>query len=223
MRNLLFRFPRRNFNLMGGAKAELPKLDYGYSDLEPVLSTEILTLHHSKHHQTYVDEFNKFSDELKTAQSNNDIEKMVVLTQKIKFHGGSHINHSQYWKNLAPVKNGGGVLPDSSTPLMQQIIHQWGSMDNLISEFKEKFLALQGSGWGNLVKCNKTGDISYVETKDQDPAILNSGKTPLLTIDSWEHAWYPLYKNEKKRYINEIWKIVNWKDVESRYGKNPKH
>jgi Fe-Mn family superoxide dismutase len=83
----------------------LPKLDYGYGDLEPVLSKENLELHHSKHHQRYVDNYNKLIDTLEQAQQKGDVEKVVELTPKLKFNGGSHICHSLYWKMLAPVKS----------------------------------------------------------------------------------------------------------------------
>lgn len=222
MRNFLYRIPRRTF-IIGQHKAELPKLDYDYTDLEPVLPEVIVRIHHTKHHQTYIDNYNKQLGELNTAISNNDLEKIVSLTKDIKFNGGSHINHSLYWKNLAPVKNGGGQIPGKDSALVQHINHVWGSTDNFISDFIDKLLKIQGSGWGNLTYCKKTKALSYLETKDQDPVCLIPDRVPILTVDAWEHAWYPKYLNDKKKYYTEIWKIINWKDLEQRYNNVVKH
>lgn len=107
MRTYLFnKIPRKNFcKFLNGTKAELPKLDYQYADLEPVLSAQLVELHYTKHHKAYVDNYNKFIVELETATKNGQLDKIVQLTKDIKFNGGSHINHSIYWKNLAPVKS----------------------------------------------------------------------------------------------------------------------
>jgi Fe-Mn family superoxide dismutase len=106
---------------------------------------------------------------------------------------------------------------------MQQILKQWGSPDNLMSEFTDKLMKIQGSGYGNLAYCAKSKTLEYIETKDQDPVIMVPGKIPILGIDAWEHSWYLKYKNEKKKYCTEIWKIVNWKDLEQRFGAAIKH
>ncbi len=105
MRNILYKIPKKHFNYIIGNKAELPKLEYEYSDLEPVLSAQLVELHYSKHHKAYVDNYNKFIVDFQEAQKRGDLEKIVALTKDLKFNGGSHINHSIYWKNLAPVKS----------------------------------------------------------------------------------------------------------------------
>lgn len=105
MKNFLSKVPRKNFCFLAGKKAELPKLDYEFSDLEPVLSRQLIELHYTKHHKTYVDNYNKFIVEFNEAHDKGNLEKIVALTKDLKFNGGSHINHSIYWKNLAPVKS----------------------------------------------------------------------------------------------------------------------
>jgi Fe-Mn family superoxide dismutase len=105
MKNLFLRSTRRNFSFVIGKKAELPKLDYEYTDLEPVLSSQLVELHYSKHHKAYVDNYNKFIVDFEEATKNGELDKIVSLTKDLKFNGGSHINHSIYWKNLAPVKS----------------------------------------------------------------------------------------------------------------------
>ena len=201
---------------MTDGKVTLPKLDYGYADLEPVLSEQLLTLHHTKHHQNYVDTYNKLLDEFTEAKNKNDVYKIVSLTPGLKFNLGSHINHSIYWKNLCPIKNGGGKVPENSK-LVEKIKSQWGSVDKFIADFIDNIMKIQGSGWGNLAYNKTTKCLEYLETKDQDPVALKSNYVAILCIDGWEHAWYVKYLNVKKSYYTEIWKIVNWQDLEKRY------
>ena len=201
---------------MTDGKVTLPKLDYGYADLEPVLSEQLLTLHHTKHHQNYVDTYNKLLDEFTEAKNKNDVYKIVSLTPGLKFNLGSHINHSIYWKNLCPIKNGGGKVPENSK-LVEKIKSQWGSVDKFIADFIDNIMKIQGSGWGNLAYNKTTKCLEYLETKDQDPVALKSNYVAILCVDGWEHAWYVKYLNMKKTYYTEIWKIVNWEDLEKRY------
>jgi Fe-Mn family superoxide dismutase len=104
MKTFLFKNSQRFFSTKVH-QIELPKLDYDYADLEPVMSKENLELHHKKHHQTYIDNYNKLMKDLSTALENNDSHKVAAIAQDIKFNAGSHINHSIFWKNLAPVKS----------------------------------------------------------------------------------------------------------------------
>lgn len=198
------------------AKVTLPQLDYGYGDLDPVLPECLLKIHHTKHHQNYVDTYNKLLTEFEEAKANNNINKIVSLTPGLKFNLGSHINHSIYWKNLCPIKNGGGKIPDGSK-LVEKIKSQWGSVENFIADFNNQIMKIQGSGWGNLAYNKKSKILEYVETKDQDPVALHPDRVAILCIDAWEHAWYLKYLNVKKDYYTEIWKIINWLDLEKRY------
>jgi Fe-Mn family superoxide dismutase len=230
MKNLLWKIPRRNYAFKIGQKAELPKLNFEYSDLEPVLSAQLVELHYSKHHKAYIDNYNKLIVDFEEAHKKGELDKVVSLTKDLKFNGGSHINHSIYWSNLIAVKSnffiildGGGKIPDSESPLVKHITKQWGSVEKFIQSFSDQFMKIQGSGWANLVLCTETNTLEYVETKDQDPVYMYPKKIPILVIDAWEHAWYPKYLNEKKRYITEIWKIINWKDLEQRYNSTLKH
>jgi len=102
---------------------------------------------------------------------------------------------------------------------MKKVTESFGSVDNLIAEFSARSLKIQGSGWGWLVHCKKSNTLQFQATKDQDPVYLVSPSfNPLLTIDTWEHAWYAYYKNEKKKYMTNIWKVINWKEVERRFN-----
>ena len=149
-------------------------------------------------------------------KAKGDINKIVSLAPGIKFNLGSHINHSIYWKNLCPIKNGGGALPADSA-LVKKIEAQWGSFEKFKEDFINQIMKIQGSGWGNLAYNKTTKCLEYLETKDQDPVALKPNYVAILCIDGWEHAWYLQYMNVKKTYYNEIWKIINWKDLEQRY------
>mmetsp|Transcript_12236 Transcript_12236/g.10539 ORF Transcript_12236/g.10539 Transcript_12236/m.10539 type:complete len:147 (-) Transcript_12236:456-896(-) len=128
--------PKNNFSSFQPAK--LPDLEYDYGELEPVICHEIMQLHHSKHHNTYVTNFNKAVEEFLDAQSKGDTTKIAQLQGAIKFNGGGHINHSIFWTNLAPIKKGGGVLPGNDSKLTQQVLRDFGSYENLISELTKK-------------------------------------------------------------------------------------
>ena len=207
---------------METTKLTLPSLNYAYTELEPVLPENLLRLHHTKHHQNYIDTYNHLLEEFEEAKSKGDINKMVSLTPGIKFNLGSHINHSIYWKNLCPIKNGGGQIPESSK-LVEKIKSQWGSVEKFQADFNSQIMKIQGSGWGNLAFNTKSQTLEYVETKDQDPVALHPDRVPILCIDAWEHSWYLKYLNVKKDYYNEIWKIVDWRDLEKRFEEAIKH
>jgi len=133
--------PKRGFSNFTPAK--LPDLPYDYNALEPVISAEIMKLHHQKHHQTYVTNYNKAVEEFLDAQAKSDFTKATSLQGAIRFNGGGHINHSIFWTNLAPIKNGGGVLPEKGSKLYDQVIRDFGSFENLISEMSKKSVAVQ--------------------------------------------------------------------------------
>lgn len=203
----------RNFS----TKLSLPKLNYEYGDLEPILSKDLVEVHHSKHHQTYITNYNNLLPELESAVQAGDTEKIIRLGKGLKFNGGSHINHSIYWTNLAPIKQGGGEVPHKDSVLRQHIEKTWGSVEKFQDTFTNNLLSIQGSGWGWLVHDKTTNSLRYLELPNQDPVCENKDLTPLFTIDMWEHAYYITYKNAKANYVKELWKIVNWKNIEERY------
>ncbi|PQE29541.1 putative SOD2-superoxide dismutase (Mn) mitochondrial protein [Rutstroemia sp. NJR-2017a WRK4] len=193
-------------------KATLPDLPYDYGALEPSISGKIMELHHSKHHQTYVNSYNAAIEKVAAAEAKSDIGAAIALQPVINFHGGGHINHSLFWENLAPAKNGGGGEPSGA--LKTAIESSYGDFANFKSKFNAALAGVQGSGWGWLVKDTETGKVEIRTYANQDPVV---GKyTPLLGIDAWEHAYYLQYENRKAEYFSAIWDVINWKTVESR-------
>jgi superoxide dismutase, Fe-Mn family len=160
--------------------------------LEPSISKQIMELHHSKHHQTYITNLNKALSDLSAAVQANDIDKQIALQPAINFNGGGHINHSLFWQNLAPASSPEASQPRESAPtLIAEITQTWGSLDAFQKAFSAKLLAIQGSGWGWLVKVEGSGDkktLQIVTTKDQDP--VPSTFVPIFGVDMWEHAYY---------------------------------
>lgn len=191
---------------------KLPDLPWDFGELEPVLSTEVMTLHYTKHHQAYVTNGNIALDQLAEAQHNNDTAKILALQPALKFNCGGHINHTLFWKNLAAPSKGGGNLGDGELKTM--IDAQFGNLENLQDQMKAKTVGVQGSGWGWLGFDKAENKLVVTSTANQDPLQPTTGLVPLLGIDAWEHAYYLDYRNVRPDYVNEIWKIVNWADVE---------
>ncbi|GAA5855571.1 hypothetical protein JCM8547_007893 [Rhodosporidiobolus lusitaniae] len=203
---------RMSFNKI---PATLPQLPYAYNALEPSISGTIMELHHSKHHATYVANFNKAVEDIQAAAQAQDIKKQIALQAAIKFNGGGHINHSLFWENLAPSSQGGGQFP-SSGPLAEQVEKDFGGLEGLKKAINAAALGIQGSGWAWLGYNPTSKKLEAVTTANQDPLL---GYVPLLGIDMWEHAFYLDYKNVKPAYLDAIWNVINWKEAEARLAK----
>jgi len=192
---------------------KLPDLPYDYGALKPFISGEIMEVHHKKHHQAYINNYIAAKEKTSAAEQKGDIAESIALQQAIKFNGGGHINHSIFWTNLAPPKNGGGGEPVGN--LSQRINTQWGSFSAFQEQFNTKAAGVQGSGWAWL-GYNKAEDrLSIATCANQDP-LSTLSLVPLLGVDVWEHAYYLQYKNVRPDYLKAIWNVVNWKNVGER-------
>nr|AAT79387.1 Mn-SOD [Paragonimus westermani] len=192
-------------------KHTLPDLPYDYDALEPTISAEIMRLHHSKHHATYVNNLNVIEEKIAEAQSKNDTSSIISLQPALRFNGGGHINHSIFWKNLSPK---GGGAPSGS--LANAINRDFGSFEEFKTQLSTATIAIQGSGWGWLSYNPVTKRLQIVTCQNQDPLEATTGLKPLLGIDVWEHAYYLQYKNARADYVKAIWKLINWSDVSER-------
>ena len=189
----------------------LPDLPYDYSSLEPVISAEIMQLHHSKHHATYVNNLNIAEEKLADAVANNDVSTVIGLHGALKFNGGGHLNHSIFWQNLCPGGSG-----DPAGPLSDTIKRDFGSFDLMKEKLSGSTVAVQGSGWGWLGYNKAAGKLEIATCANQDPLEATTGLVPLFGIDVWEHAYYLQYKNVRPDYGKAIYEIANWNDVEAR-------
>ncbi|KAJ1640283.1 Manganese/iron superoxide dismutase [Pavlovales sp. CCMP2436] len=198
-------------------KYTLPDLPYDAGALAPAISGEIMTIHHSKHHNAYITNLNVALEKYAEAEAKGDLAAMVALQSAIKFNGGGHVNHSIFWTNLAPVASGGGDAGKAPT-VSKMIDAQWGSLDAFKSAFSAQSVAVQGSGWGWLGYDKAAGSLKIATTANQDP-LSTLGLVPLLGVDVWEHAYYLQYKNVRPDYLKSIWSVVNWANVEERLAK----
>jgi Fe-Mn family superoxide dismutase len=202
-------------------KYDLPPLPYAYDALEPQIDARTMEIHHTKHHQTYTDKLNAALEKCPPEIQEKDILEIlanldqVPADQKsaINFNGGGFDNHRIFWNNM---KSGGGAEPGGS--IGDAITKSFGSF----SEFKEKFSTatslIQGSGWGWLVYDPSAKKVEYKSMPNQTSP-RTEGLIPLLGCDVWEHAYYLKYQNKRPDYISAWWNVVNWNDVESRFGK----
>jgi len=192
---------------------KLPDLPYGYGELQPFISGEIMELHHKKHHQAYINNYIAAAEKLSAAEKNGDIATQISLQQAIKFNGGGHVNHSIFWTNLAPPKKGGGEQPTGD--LAKRIATNFGNFASFQDRFNNAAVSVQGSGWAWL-GYNKTEDrLVIASTSNQDP-LSTAGLVPILGVDVWEHAYYLQYKNVRGDYLKAIWNVVNWNNVSER-------
>ena len=157
--------------------------------LEPVISKQIMELHHQKHHQTYVANLNKALASHAEAFAAGDLPRQLGLQSAIRFNGGGHVNHSLFWANLAPPRSAETRPAEAAPKLSAAIDGAFGSMDKFRDRMNESLLGIQGSGWGWLVRTQAgTGPLRIVTTKDQD--VVAAEDVPIIGIDMWEHAYY---------------------------------
>ncbi|EEC01000.1 manganese superoxide dismutase, putative, partial [Ixodes scapularis] len=196
------------------AKHTLPDLPYDYGALEPVISGDLMRVHHQKHHAAYVNNLNAAEEKLADALAKNCVRSIVSCSMAIKFNGGGHLNHSIYWTNLSP--NGGG---EPTGDLLEAIKKDFGSFEALKAQMSARAVGVQGSGWAWLGYNPKTQRLQVATTGNQDSLWDTEGLVPLFTIDVWEHAYYLQYRNVRPDYVKAIWDIANWNNVAERFQK----
>ncbi|MEH6945295.1 superoxide dismutase [Bacillus sp. JJ722] len=195
---------------------ELPQLPYAYDALEPHIDKETMNIHHTKHHNTYITNLNAALEgnaELQAKSVEEVIAKLDAVPEAIRTavrnNGGGHANHTLFWQILSP--NGGG---EPKGEVAEAINAKFGSFDNFKAEFAKAATTRFGSGWAWLSVSN--GEIEISSTPNQDSPVME-GKTPILGLDVWEHAYYLNYQNRRPDYISSFWNVVNWDEVEKRY------
>ncbi len=196
---------------------KLPELDYAYDALEPHIDARTMEIHHSKHHQGYVNNANKALEsqgKFKDMDVREVLEKLDELPEDLRVpvmnNAGGHYNHSIFWKVMSP--QGGGK---PSGELAKRIEEDLGGFEEFKEEFNKAAATRFGSGWAWLVI--EDGKLSVMSTPNQNNPI-TEGKYPLLGLDVWEHAYYLKYQNKRPDYIEAWWNLVNWDEVEKRFN-----
>jgi superoxide dismutase, Fe-Mn family len=201
----------------------LPALPYAYSALEPFFDAQTMEIHHTKHHQAYIDKLNAaltgtpFADlpvedllrRFNEVPEDPSTGSGQALRTAVRNHGGGHANHSLFWTILAPPST--DTKPDDA--LEQALTQAFGSVQDFKVQFSEKATTLFGSGWAWLVVDN--GSLKIETTPNQDSPLMQ-GRTPILGLDVWEHAYYLHYQNKRPEYVAAFWSVVNWNEVARR-------
>jgi Fe-Mn family superoxide dismutase len=196
-------------------KYVLPDLPYKYNALEPVISQEIMTLHHDKHHATYVNGANAALEKLDKARKGEAQVDIKAVLRDYSFHYGGHILHSIFWPNMAAPGKGGGT-PGGA--ISDKINADFGSFDKFKQQFSDAAKTVEGSGWALLLYDNTTDQLVLTQIEKQNH--MHLAQLPiLLSIDVWEHSYYLDYKNDRGKYVDEWWKVANWQDVAARFEK----
>ncbi len=199
---------------------QLPRLPYGYDELEPFIDKKTMEIHHQKHHQSYVDGLNKSLEEIDGSfhpqyitSILSDLKSIPEHSRtKINFFGGGFENHRLFWETMNP--NGGG---SPGGKLADSIDVYFDNFEKFKTTFSTISVSIEGSGWCWLVFNQTFNKIEIISTKNQDnPWIIN--KIPLLGLDLWEHAYYLKYQNKRDDYVSSWWNVINWDYVENRFS-----
>ena len=196
---------------------ELPALPYAHDALEPFIDTMTMQIHHGKHHAAYVTNLNAALDQHADLQKHS-VEDLIrhigtvpeAVRTAVRNNGGGHANHSMFWQIMAP-KAGG----DPSGPLADAIKASFGSLEAFKGDFKKAALGRFGSGWAWLVN---TGRKLTIESTPNQDSPLMEGKHVVMGIDVWEHAYYLKYQNRRADYVDAWWSVLNWSEVQRRFG-----
>lgn len=194
---------------------QLPKLAYQYNELEPFISEEQLKLHHQKHHQAYVTTTNSLLEKMEQARRTGEEIDMKATLKALSFNLSGHILHTLFWKNIAPANKSGGGQPAEKTAELLKT--EFGGLEQFKKEFTQAAISVEGSGWAVLSFCRKTNRLMIMQIEKHNNN-LYSGMPLLLVLDVWEHAYYLDYQNERAKFVEAFWKIVNWETIDKRLG-----
>jgi len=195
---------------------QLPQLPYSYDALEPHIDAKTMEIHHTKHHAAYT---NKLNEALEGSEyAAKSIEELLTnlsslpanIQTAVRNHGGGFYNHNMFWEILSPT---GGGLPEGE--LLNAINTKFGSFETFKEQFSAAAATRFGSGWAWLVLNN--GELEIVSTANQD-CPLSEGKTPIMGLDVWEHAYYLNYQNRRPDYISAFWNVINWEKVAEKFN-----
>ena len=190
----------------------LPKLPYDYKDLAPYMSEEQLRIHHSKHHQAYVNGANAILQKLDKARKEGTELDVKSTLKELSWNIGGHLLHSLFWDNLAPASKGGGK---PSGVLGDVIEREFGSFERFKKEFTQAAVSVEGSGWAALTFCKQTKRPIIMQIEKHNTNVYPMFRI-LMILDVFEHAYYIDYKNERAKFVDVFWNIVNWDKINKR-------
>lgn len=192
----------------------LPDLPYDYNALEPHISEAQLRLHHDKHHAAYVNGANAILERLEKAREAKTDLDMKAALKELSFQAGGHVLHSLFWPNLAPAAKA-GKEPEPGSALADVLKNEFGSFERFRKEFTLAAASTEGSGWAALAWCGMTKRPLIMQIEKHNVNVYPAFRI-LMVLDVWEHAYYLDYKNERLRFVEGFWNIVNWDEVNRR-------
>lgn len=192
----------------------LPQLPYDYKDLQPQISEEQLRIHHQKHHQAYVNGANAILERLDKARKDGTDLDVKSTLKELSWNIGGHVLHGLFWNNLAPSSQGGGGQPKGA--LAEAINKEFGSFERFKKEFTQAAVSVEGSGWATLTRCRQTGRLIIMQVEKHNTNVY-PGYRILMVLDVFEHAYYIDYKNDRAKFVEAFWSIVNWNEVDKRF------
>jgi len=195
---------------------QVPDLPYDYAALEPHIDEQTMRVHHDKHHQAYVDKANAALEG--TEWADKPVEEVLASLDRlpedkrtvVRNNAGGHANHTLFWQIMAPPGDGGGGAPEGA------LADAIGDFESFKQQLADAAVNRFGSGWAWLV--SDGGSVAVISTPNQDSPLLE-GKTPLLGVDVWEHAYYLKYQSRRIDYIHAWWNVINWADINERFGR----
>jgi len=190
----------------------LPQLPYGYGDLQPHMSEEQLRIHHTKHHQAYVNGANAVLQRLDKARRENLDTDIKATLKELSWNVAGHLLHSLFWGNLAPPSKGGGK---PGGKLADKIVEDFGSFERFKKEFSQAAASVEGSGWAALTLCKQTGRLMLMQVEKHNVNVYPAFPI-LMVLDVFEHAYYIDYKNDRGKFVEAFWSIVDWDAVGKR-------
>jgi superoxide dismutase, Fe-Mn family len=188
----------------------LPKLPYGYNALAPYISEEQLKLHHDKHHQGYVNGANAIFEKMDKAHQENVELDVKAVAKELSFNIGGHLLHTTFWENMAPAGKGGGGPPGG--PVADMINMGFGSFEHFKTQFTKVATSTEGSGWAVLATHPCIGRPLIMQIEKHNINVFPNFQI-LMALDVWEHAYYVDYKNDRAKFVEAFWNLINWDKV----------
>jgi Fe-Mn family superoxide dismutase len=198
-------------------KYNLPKLPYEYNALEPYMSLEVLTLHHTKHHQSYVNFANDLLAKLEEGRKSGASLDFKAISKALSFNVAGHILHETFWKIMDSASSGKNDIGKNAPKLLEQINKDFGSWERFKTEFSETAKSVEGSGWALLTWHKEHNNLNIIQVEKHNVNLYPEQKI-LLCLDVWEHSYYLDYKNDRAKFVENWWNIVNWQEVENRFA-----
>ena len=191
----------------------LPRLIYGYGELAPYISEDQMRIHHSKHHQAYVNSANSLLEKIANARKSGTDLDMKAVAKELSFHLAGHRLHSLFWRNMMP--NGKGVGGAPQGKIAELITQEFGSLDRFKKEFSQAANSTEGSGWAALIYDVDVKKPNIIQIEKHNVNVVPDYPV-LMVLDVWEHAYYIDYKNERNKFVDAFWNIVFWDKLNER-------